>query len=80
MIQFIDFEHPEKNMFRAVNQFVVEYTNNGKKENRRPDVLLFVNGMPLCVMELKNPADVYILLCLFQQQILPDHICYIPYL
>lgn len=57
MIQFIDFEHPEKNMFRAVNQFVVEYSNNGKKENRRPDVLLFVNGMPLCVMELKNPAD-----------------------
>ena len=57
MIQFIDFDRPEKNMFRAVNQFVVEYTNNGKKENRRPDVLLFVNGMPLCVMELKNPAD-----------------------
>lgn len=57
MIQFIDFDHPEKNIFRAVNQFVVEYTNNGKKENRRPDVLLFVNGMPLCVMELKNPAD-----------------------
>lgn len=57
MIQFIDFVHPENNTFRAVNQFVVEYTNNGKKENRRPDVLLYVNGMPLCVMELKNPAD-----------------------
>lgn len=57
MIQFIDFEHPGKNIFRAVNQFTVEYTNNGKKENRRPDILLFVNGMPLCVFELKNPSD-----------------------
>ena len=52
MIPLIDFEHPEKNIFRVVNQFVVEYTNNGQKENRRPDILLFVNGMPLCVMEL----------------------------
>ena len=40
-----------------MNQLVVEYTNNGKKANRRPDVLLYVNGMPLCVIELKNPAD-----------------------
>ena len=57
MIQLIDFEEPTNNIFRAVNQFTVEYTNNGQKENRRPDVLLFVNGMPLCVIELKNPAD-----------------------
>ena len=56
-ISLIDFNNPKNNIFRAVNQFVVEYTNNGKKENRRPDVLLFVNGMPLCVIELKNPAD-----------------------
>lgn len=57
MVKLIDFEHPENNLFRAVNQFTVEYTNNGQKENRRPDVILFVNGMPLCVIELKNPAD-----------------------
>ena len=57
MISLINFEYPDKNIFRAVNQFTVEYTNNGQKENRRPDVLLFVNGMPLCVIELKNPAD-----------------------
>ena len=57
MIPLIDFENPDKNIFRVVNQFTVEYTNNGQKENRRPDVLLFVNGMPLCVVELKNPAD-----------------------
>lgn len=57
MVALIDFEHPERNIFRAVNQFTVEYTNNGQTENRRPDILLFINGMPLCVIELKNPAD-----------------------
>lgn len=57
MVNLIDFGNPENNIFRAVNQFTVEYTNNGQKENRRPDVILFVNGMPLCVIELKNPAD-----------------------
>lgn len=57
MISLIDFENPENNIFTVVNQFVVEYTNNGKKENRRPDVLLYVNGMPLCIIELKNPSD-----------------------
>lgn len=57
MVELIDFAHPESNVFRAVNQFTVEYTNNGQTETRRPDILLFVNGMPLCVIELKNPAD-----------------------
>lgn len=57
IIALIDFEHPESNIFRVVNQFAVEYTNNGQKETRRPDILLFVNGMPLCIIELKNPAD-----------------------
>ena len=57
MISLIDFEHPENNVFRVVNQLVVEYTNNGQKHDRRPDVILYVNGMPLCVIELKNPAD-----------------------
>lgn len=57
MVPLIDFESPANNIFRAVNQFTVEYTNNGQTANRRPDILLFVNGMPLCVIELKNPAD-----------------------
>jgi type I restriction enzyme R subunit len=57
MVNLIDFQNPDKNIFRVVNQFTVEYMNNGQKENRRPDVLLYVNGMPLCVIELKNPAD-----------------------
>ena len=57
MVTLIDYENPKNNIFRAVNQFTVEYTNNGQVENRRPDILLYVNGMPLCVIELKNPAD-----------------------
>ena len=59
MISLIDYEKPENNIFRAVNQFTVEYTNNGQTKTRRPDILLFVNGLPLCVMELKNPADAH---------------------
>lgn len=57
IISLIDFEIPENNIFRVVNQFEVEYTNNGKKEKRRPDILLYINGLPLCIIELKNPAD-----------------------
>lgn len=57
MVPLIDFENPDKNIFRVVNQLVLEYTNNGQKETRRPDVILYVNGLPLCVIELKNPTD-----------------------
>lgn len=57
MVALIDFENPENNIFRVVNQFAVEYTNNGQTETRRPDILLYVNGLPLCIFELKNPAD-----------------------
>ncbi len=57
MVPLIDFENPENNIFTVVNQFSVEYTNNGEKKTRRPDVLLYVNGMPICIIELKNPAD-----------------------
>jgi len=57
MVSLIDFENTSNNIFHAANQFTVEYTNNGQKKNRRPDILLFVNGMPTCILELKNPAD-----------------------
>ena len=52
-IWLIDFEHPQNNDWLAVNQFTI--VENGKK--RRPDVLVFVNGLPLGLLELKNPAD-----------------------
>ncbi|MBK1724148.1 type I restriction endonuclease subunit R [Thiocystis violacea] len=48
----IDFENPENNDWLAVNQFtVIEH-----QSNRRPDVVVFVNGLPLAVLELKNPG------------------------
>ena len=56
MISLIDFENPSNNIFRVVNQFTVDYINNGETKNRRPDVLLYVNGMPVCCIELKSPT------------------------
>jgi len=52
-VWLVDFKHPENNEFTVVNQFTV--VENGI--NKRPDVILFVNGLPLVVIELKNPAD-----------------------
>ena len=54
-VWLVDFEHPEgnKNEFLAVNQFTVVENNI----NKRPDIVLFINGMPLVVIELKNAAD-----------------------
>jgi len=51
-VWLVDFAHPENNAFCAVNQFTV--VENGV--NKRPDIVLFVNGLPLVVIELKNPA------------------------
>ena len=48
-----DFEQPSNNDWLVVNQFTVVETNH----ERRPDIVLFVNGLPLAVIELKNPAD-----------------------
>ena len=52
-IQLFDFERPENNDFLAINQFTVRENN----VERRPDVILFVNGIPLLILELKNLAD-----------------------
>jgi len=49
----VDFAAPENNDWLVVNQFSVQEGRN----IRRPDVVVFVNGLPLAVMELKNPAD-----------------------
>lgn len=56
-IKLIDFDNTDNNIYKVVNQFTVDYVNSGLTKNRRPDVLLFVNGMPVCIIELKNPAD-----------------------
>lgn len=52
-LRLLDDREPEQNDFLAVNQFtVIEGTRH-----RRPDIVLFVNGLPLVVIELKNPSD-----------------------
>ena len=52
-VRVIDFDEPDANDWLAVNQFTVVEN----KHERRPDIVLFVNGLPLAVIELKNPAD-----------------------
>lgn len=51
--RLIDFENPDANDWLAVNQFTVIEN----KANRRPDIVVFVNGLPVSVIELKNPGD-----------------------
>lgn len=51
--RIIDFDTPANNDWLAVNQFTVAEG----RHTRRPDIVLFVNGLPLAVIELKNPAD-----------------------
>jgi type I restriction enzyme R subunit len=52
-VRLIDWNNPAKNRWLAVNQFSIK----GPHHTRRPDVILFVNGLPLVLLELKNPAD-----------------------
>jgi type I restriction enzyme R subunit len=52
-VRVCDFENPSNNEFLVVNQYTIVQNNN----NKRPDVLLFINGIPLVLFELKNPAD-----------------------
>ena len=53
VVKLIDFHDAQANDFLVVNQFTIK----GSKGNRRPDVIVFINGIPISVIELKNPAD-----------------------
>lgn len=53
VVKLIDFENFSNNDFLVVNQFTIK----GSKGNRRPDLIVFINGLPLSIIELKNPAD-----------------------
>jgi type I restriction enzyme R subunit len=53
----LDFENIENNDWLVLNQFTVEASHQNGKVNRRPDVVIFVNGLPLAVVELKNATD-----------------------
>lgn len=50
---YIDFDHWDNNIFRAVNQFEM----HEGRETRIPDIVLFINGIPVTIIELKNPTD-----------------------
>jgi type I restriction enzyme R subunit len=52
VVRLVNFEHPDRNEFLAVNQYTVE----GDQSTRRADIVLFVNGLPLGVIELKIPG------------------------
>ena len=59
-VWLIDFDHPENNDFLAVNQYTVVESKSVPPyapTNKRPDIVLFINGLPLVVIELKNAAD-----------------------
>ncbi len=53
LVRLLDWAEPANNEWWAVNQFTVK----GNHHTRRPDIILFVNGLPLVLIELKNPAD-----------------------
>lgn len=53
IVRLIDYAHTELNTFYVVNQFT--FIDNGN--NRRPDIILFINGLPLVLMELKSPSQ-----------------------
>lgn len=56
--RLMDFTNPDNNEFLVVNQFAITGTSrHGKTGNRRPDIVVFINGLPISVIELKNPAD-----------------------
>lgn len=52
-VKIFDFENPANNEFLVVNQFAVE----GMEKVRRPDVVVFINGIPIAILEFKNPTD-----------------------
>ncbi|MBV6451392.1 MAG: hypothetical protein MHPDNHAH_02128 [Anaerolineales bacterium] len=52
-VWLVDFNNPENNEFLAVNQFTIIENNT----NKRPDIVVFINGLPLVVIELKNATD-----------------------
>lgn len=57
IVNLIDYQKPENNRFEVTNQFTVSAQQRGTVVTKRPDVVLLVNGLPLVVIELKNPTD-----------------------
>lgn len=55
-VQYVDWDHPENNTFRAINQFRVDCPGGFAKGFVVPDIVLFVNGIPVVVIECKSPG------------------------
>lgn len=53
IVKLVDFENPEKNEFLVANQFTVEYQYE-KGMHRRPDMVVFINGLPIAIFEFKS--------------------------
>jgi len=53
LVRLVDFSNPDANDWLALNQFTVVESGH----NRRPDIIVFINGLPLAILELKNAAD-----------------------
>ena len=51
-VDYIDFEHPENNIFKVINQYSVQ-----DKRLRRPDLLAFINGIPVTILEFKSAIE-----------------------
>lgn len=49
----VDYENPSNNEYLCINQYAIQYNS----KNKRPDIILFINGLPLVGIELKNPED-----------------------
>jgi type I restriction enzyme R subunit len=56
-VQLIDFSKVSNNQFLVVNQYTITGSKGSSDVRRRPDVIVFINGLPLAVLELKNPVD-----------------------
>ena len=56
-VYLIDFKDKSNNDWLAVQQYSVDGVTHGEKDNRRPDIVVFINGLPISVIELKNPKD-----------------------
>lgn len=51
-VDYIDFDHPENNIFKVINQYSVQ-----DKRLRRPDLLIFINGIPVTILEFKSAVE-----------------------
>jgi len=74
IVKVIDFSNPVNNEFLVVNQFAVQ----GPEHVKRPDVVVFVNGIPLAIFELKSPASEYAIPRNAYKQLINDYKQNIP--